>query len=871
MVATRRKPSTATDDDVPLTAAAQKAADKLKIDAKGALVGEKIVKPAGETFYWRGQGYLKTDETPPEWMEGDKYKGKRKRESSIKAEEGDEEDGERVVKKAKIDEGGGEVRDRSKQLTPGQLRKRSFGMAARKTAPGRNERTKSVGSAKNRRLSTPSSVVEVKDAGSRKRARAGEESEDEEDQSIAVNKKRDEAIEDTEDSGDEQISVPTKKRAPPSKAKSTKPADRTTTTSTKRARPTTNQDESNDAPPPAKKRRTFTADYLRLGLEDKPSKKRTTMTKRKPAPEKKQDDADEKPFSYYADFTRSGGHETESCIQAARRRAEAMGYQTTPLPEETFPSEVESEAAGQMAPGKGREEVRKEVGELVKKITARNARAGVLGREYARVKVGRALEEKLGAVAKAKKGAVGGEEGKGGEDVLVAGLEAGPARPQLSEEGGEEGLLAADLEKDSVRPQPSEGAHEEVSQAAVLEKGSVGPQLSQRALEEALLAAGSKEDSVRPHCPSNLPPQTSPAFASTPPTTHHTTTSPANLDTTHTTLLTTLSPAARSSPANPAPAAFSTPPTSSEKGNSRSASPSLSLSPDGKVKIITDRERERHDSATAPPSSPPLPTQQNTSSTPPPLSSTPRLMLDEKNKAGNPLRWSLPAAVDGKKSEGRAERNIWMGRLEGESHGARRRRVARERKVVEGWGVDLNIASPQAVYRKTASQEHLAVVFIGAAVHADVHALLNIGIDVRKDTDNIILPVDVQLPAEEPGSRKLVCSRKSLVDEKANGFHNNRNDAFATARVLQALTKRHISQRPVLDVLPLCFDTERKKPRAGQKYKNKTVPKVGMASFDGTAFETQRKQQGGRFRESRTSTLRRALAIYAPGPSEEAR
>jgi hypothetical protein len=99
----------------------------------------------------------------------------------------------------------------------------------------------------------------------------------------------------------------------------------------------------------------------------------------------------------------------------------------------------------------------------------------------------------------------------------------------------------------------------------------------------------------------------------------------------------------------------------------------------------------RHDSLT------PLPSPSTTTTTKPPpapsASSPPGngvvggVGLVETNKAGHPLRWSLPAAATGE-VEGRAEEAIVRGKLDGESHQARRRRVRREMQVVRGWAVE---------------------------------------------------------------------------------------------------------------------------------------------------------------------------------------
>lgn len=72
----------------------------------------------------------------------------------------------------------------------------------------------------------------------------------------------------------------------------------------------------------------------------------------------------------------------------------------------------------------------------------------------------------------------------------------------------------------------------------------------------------------------------------------------------------------------------------------------------------------------------------------PSIPTPPLPTLPQTNKAGHPLRWSLPATST---TEGRAESAITFKRMEGESHSARRRRVKRELKVLARWplvGVD---------------------------------------------------------------------------------------------------------------------------------------------------------------------------------------
>ena len=54
--------------------------------------------------------------------------------------------------------------------------------------------------------------------------------------------------------------------------------------------------------------------------------------------------------------------------------------------------------------------------------------------------------------------------------------------------------------------------------------------------------------------------------------------------------------------------------------------------------------------------------------------------LPRENRGGQKLRWSLPSRA---LEDGRAEESIHTGRLEGESKSARRRRVRREKKLVQ--------------------------------------------------------------------------------------------------------------------------------------------------------------------------------------------
>jgi len=58
--------------------------------------------------------------------------------------------------------------------------------------------------------------------------------------------------------------------------------------------------------------------------------------------------------------------------------------------------------------------------------------------------------------------------------------------------------------------------------------------------------------------------------------------------------------------------------------------------------------------------------------------------LPPLNKAAHPLRWSLPKQIS---ELGRAEHAINMDQMEGESKGARRRRIKRELKMVKEWKV----------------------------------------------------------------------------------------------------------------------------------------------------------------------------------------
>jgi hypothetical protein len=64
--------------------------------------------------------------------------------------------------------------------------------------------------------------------------------------------------------------------------------------------------------------------------------------------------------------------------------------------------------------------------------------------------------------------------------------------------------------------------------------------------------------------------------------------------------------------------------------------------------------------------------------------------LPDKNSTGQKLRWSLPTSVT---NEDRAEAGIHRGRLEGESRSARRRRIKREHKMMNGWDVKTDASS----------------------------------------------------------------------------------------------------------------------------------------------------------------------------------
>ncbi|KAK3723890.1 hypothetical protein LTR37_001374 [Vermiconidia calcicola] len=136
------------------------------------------------------------------------------------------------------------------------------------------------------------------------------------------------------------------------------------------------------------------------------------------------------------------------------------------------------------------------------------------------------------------------------------------------------------------------------------------------------------------------------------------------------------------------------PPPSDQDQNTCTNSSSSTPNPSGNPQPRTDR----HDSAAS--DTPSLTTATTTTSDTPPTKSSdthpnkdysisipttqPDIALPQKNKAGNPLRWSLPANL---LDEGRAEAQINFSRMEGESKTARRRRVRRERKVLGGWDV----------------------------------------------------------------------------------------------------------------------------------------------------------------------------------------
>ena len=62
----------------------------------------------------------------------------------------------------------------------------------------------------------------------------------------------------------------------------------------------------------------------------------------------------------------------------------------------------------------------------------------------------------------------------------------------------------------------------------------------------------------------------------------------------------------------------------------------------------------------------------------------------DKNSVAQKLRWSLPTSAT---NEDRAEAGIHRGRLEGESRSARRRRIKREHKMMNGWDVRTDTSS----------------------------------------------------------------------------------------------------------------------------------------------------------------------------------
>lgn len=66
------------------------------------------------------------------------------------------------------------------------------------------------------------------------------------------------------------------------------------------------------------------------------------------------------------------------------------------------------------------------------------------------------------------------------------------------------------------------------------------------------------------------------------------------------------------------------------------------------------------------------------------------LTLPETNKAGNRLRWSLPANIQNPE---RAEASILRQRMDGESRSAKRRRVRRELNVIKTWADKTDTAS----------------------------------------------------------------------------------------------------------------------------------------------------------------------------------
>ncbi|KAK3723633.1 hypothetical protein LTR37_001514 [Vermiconidia calcicola] len=132
--------------------------------------------------------------------------------------------------------------------------------------------------------------------------------------------------------------------------------------------------------------------------------------------------------------------------------------------------------------------------------------------------------------------------------------------------------------------------------------------------------------------------------------------------------------------------AEATPPPPSDQDHNTSTTGSSTPNPSN---TGSSNAQPRHDSAaSATPSLTAATTTTAESITPPtskPSSTTqPDIPLPQKNKAGNPLRWSLPANL---LDEDRAEAQINFSRMEGESKTVRRRRVKRERKVLGGWDV----------------------------------------------------------------------------------------------------------------------------------------------------------------------------------------